>query len=78
MSIKNKITKIACNTDVCHAITEEGVVFSWGNDSQRKGLLALGEGVFTIKTPKYNNFLSSVRIKDISLSETHGCAVEEG
>ena len=36
-----KIKSISCNTDVCHAITEDGCIFSWGNDIEEKGLLGL-------------------------------------
>ena len=52
------------------------MVFSWGNDTKKKGLLALGENIYLVKTPKLNTFLSSVRITHISLSETHGAAID--
>ena len=52
------------------------MVFSWGNDTRKRGLLALGENIYVVKTPKLNTFLSSVRITNISLSETHGAAID--
>ena len=31
-NINRRLRKIICNNEVCHAITESGIVFSWGND----------------------------------------------
>ena len=71
-----KIKSIACNSDVCHAITEGGSIFSWGNDIDQKGLLALGDNIFQVKIPTFNKYLSSLKIVSISLSETHGAAID--
>ena len=71
-----KIKYIFCNTDVCHAITEGGSIYSWGNDIDQKGLLALGDNIFKVKIPTLNKNLSSLNIKYISLSETHGAGID--
>ena len=41
-----KIKMIICNTNICHAITESLITFSWGNDIYHKGLFGLGENIF--------------------------------
>ena len=50
---------IICNTNICHAITESLITFSWGNDIYHKGLLGLGENIFQMKIPTLNKYLSS-------------------
>ena len=72
----NKIKKIICNNNVCFAITESLITFSWGNDIEKKGLLGLGENIFHIKNPKLNKYLSSLKVDFISLSENHGACLD--
>ena len=73
-----KIKSISCNRDICHAITESGQVYSWGIDIEEKGLLALGNNIFQVKIPTLNKYLTKLRIYNISLSETHGAALDYG
>ena len=73
-----KIKSISCNRDICHAITESGQIYSWGIDVEEKGLLALGNNIFHVKIPTLNKYLTKLRIYYISLSETHGAALDYG
>ena len=75
-NINRRLRKIICNNDVCHAITENGLVFSWGNDSYHRGTLGLGNNIYQVNTPVLNKYLSKVRIFDISLSEEHCAAID--
>ncbi len=68
--------KIVCNNEICHAITETGLVFSWGNDIHHKGTLGLGENIYQVNTPVMNKYLSKNKIFDISLSEDHCAAID--
>ena len=71
-----KIKSISCNTDVCHAITEDGCIFSWGNDIEEKGLLGLGNKIFQVKVPTLNKNLSKLKIQFISLSQSHAAGLD--
>ena len=75
-NISRRLRKIVCNNDICHAITENGLVFSWGNDIYHKGTLGLGNNIFQVNTPVLNKYLSKVKIFDISLSEEHCAAID--
>ena len=75
-NINRRLRKIICNNEVCHAITENGLVFSWGNDFYHKGTLGLGNNIFQVNTPVLNKYLSKVRIFDISMSEEHCAAID--
>ena len=75
-NINRRLRKIICNNEICHAITENGLVFSWGNDSYHKGTLGLGDNIYQVNTPVLNKYLSKVRIFDISLSEDHCAATD--
>ncbi len=70
-----KISKIFCNKVVIHAITDEGTVFSWGNDKERTGVLALGQ-CYQQATPVLNSNFLNKRVTQISLSEKHGTAID--
>ena len=52
---KKKIKLICCNTNICHAITENLNVFSWGIDYERFGLLGMGK--------KYQNKIPVAMVK---------------
>ena len=67
---------IICNTNICHAITESLITFSWGNDIYHKGLLGLGENIFQMKIPTLTKYLSSLKVNYISLSENHCAALD--
>ena len=75
-NISRRLRKIICNNEICHAITENGLVFSWGNDIYHKGTLGLGNNIFQVNTPVLNKYLSKERIFDISLSEEHCAAID--
>ena len=68
--------KIICNNEICHAITETGLVFSWGNDIYHNGTLGLGDDIYQVNTPVINKYLSKNLIFDISLSEEHCAAID--
>ncbi len=70
-----KIVKIYCNNQVAHSITEDGLVFSWGNDRDKTGILGLGY-TYNQPTPLLNTNFANKKIKEISLSEKHAAAVD--
>ena len=76
-NINRRLRKIICNNEICHAITENGLVFSWGNDIYHRGTLGLGKNIFQVNSPVLNKYLSKTRIFDISLSEEHCTAIDE-
>ena len=53
-----------------------GLVFSWGNDINHKGLLGLGENIYQVNKPVLNKYLSKMRIFDLSMSDNHCAAVD--
>ena len=67
---KKKIKLICCNTNICHAITENLNVFSWGIDYDRFGLLGMGKK-YQNKIPVFNKNLSKLNISYISMGENH-------
>lgn len=71
-----KVSKIYCNTQICHIITEEGQVYSWGNDREKYGILAMGDNYY-ISSPILNSNFIGKRIIDLSISEKHGAAIDE-
>ena len=75
-NINRRLRKIICNNEVCHAITETGLVFSWGHDIYHKGTLGLGNNIYQVNTPVLNKYLSKHLIFDISLSEEHCAAID--
>lgn len=70
-----KIIKIFCNNQVVHSITEEGLVFSWGNDRDKTGILGLGY-TYNQSFPLLNTNFTNKRITDISLSNKHAAAID--
>ena len=75
-NINRRLRKIICNNEICHAITETGLVFSWGHDIHHKGTLGLGDNIYQVNTPVLNKYLSKHLIFDISLSEEHCAAID--
>ena len=71
-----KIIKIICNNNVIHSISDDGQVYSWGNDRDKYGTLGLGLN-YNQQTPILNTNFSNKRIIDISISEKH-CAALDG
>ena len=60
--MNRRLRKIICNNEVVHAITETGLVFSWGNDIYHKGTLGLGENIYQVNTPILNKYLRHLGI----------------
>ena len=75
-NINRRLRKIICNNEICHAITETGLVFSWGHDIYHNGTLGLGDDIYQVNTPVINKYLSKNLIFDISLSEEHCAAID--
>ncbi len=69
-----KVRKIQSNGSVCHMITEEGALYSWGEDLEQIGTLGMGHN-FTVKEPLLNSNLSNKIITDIAVSEKHCCCL---
>jgi alpha-tubulin suppressor-like RCC1 family protein len=58
-----------------HSISDDGLVYSWGNDRDRSGVLGLGFN-YNQPTPLLNTNFANKRIIDISLSEKHCAAID--
>ncbi len=58
-----------------HSITDDGGVYSWGNDRDKFGILGLGY-TYRQDSPILNTNFLNKRIVDISLSEKHGAALD--
>lgn len=67
--------KIACNNFVVHAVSDDGQVYSWGNDREKNGVLGLGLN-YNQPSPILNLNFSNRKIIDISLSEKHAAALD--
>jgi alpha-tubulin suppressor-like RCC1 family protein len=70
-----KIIKIFSNNHVIHSITDEGVVFSWGIDRNKTGILGLGY-TYNQPSPLLNTNFANKKIKEISMSEKHAAAID--
>jgi hypothetical protein len=64
-----------CNNQVCHMISEDGKLFSWGEDTNHIGILGLGSN-YSIKEPLLNSNLINKRIIELALSENHCCCID--
>ena len=71
-----KVSKIFCNNQICHIITDEGLIYSWGNDREKYGVLGLGNNYNIILPTLNTNFYLKKRIIDFSLSEKHCVALD--
>lgn len=60
---------------VIHAVSDDGQVYSWGNDREKHGVLGLGLN-YNQQTPILNLNFSNKKIIDISLSEKHAVALD--
>lgn len=55
---------------------DEGTLYGWGDDSEHKyGILGLGSNYKAVR-PCPNSQLFDYMIKNVSLAETHGSAVD--
>lgn len=75
ISLNPKIKSIACNNEIAHIITEDGLLYSWGEDSKEVGILGLGYS-FKVTEPIINSNLLNKRITNIALSEKHCCCID--
>ena len=66
-----KVSKIFCNNQICHIITDEGLIYSWGNDREKYGVLGLGNNYNIILPTLNTNFYIKKRIIDIYLFYKH-------
>lgn len=58
-----------------HAISDEGFVYSWGNDRENYGTLGMGLN-YSQASPCLNLNFSNKKIIDISMSEKHCAALD--
>lgn len=72
-----KVSKIFCNINICHVITEEGNVYSWGNDREKYGVLGMGDGYY-FTSPVLNKNFGGKKIIDLSIGEKHAAAIDDG
>ena len=72
---KYKIKKIYCNHSVVHGISDDGNIFSWGEDINKIGILGLGM-IYNQSKPLLNKFFINKKITSISMSENHACAID--
>lgn len=61
--------------NICHFITNDGQLYTWGEDRNRLGLLGLEEN-FEIYTPTLNTNFMNTRVVDIAISPTHCCCID--
>jgi alpha-tubulin suppressor-like RCC1 family protein len=58
-----------------HSISDDGQVYSWGNDREKYGTLGLGLN-YNQPTPLLNGGFANKKIIDISMSEKHCAAID--
>jgi hypothetical protein len=58
-----------------HAIAEDGYIYSWGEDTNKTGILGLGK-IYNQTRPHLNDNLLNKRITSVSMSGKHVCAVD--
>ena len=74
-TIRNlKISAVSCNQSLAILLSDDGCLFSFGRDQDKYGLLGLGE-VFEANNPLPMKSLFDHRIKSVSVSFSHACAV---
>ena len=76
LGLKNiKITSISCNSIAAFFLSEDGTVYSYGDDSKSQfGLLGLGK-VFTQFKPTPLRTLFDYHIQSICVGHSHACAL---
>ena len=55
-----------------------GVVYSWGSDTQKMGILGVGKGIFEVKEPTPVRALIDYRVKDLTLADNKAWAIDDG
>ena len=74
--LENKVVrKVACGRDTTFALTEDGQLFSWGNDDY--GMLGLGKAERRVSEPRLISSLSDTKIAQLSCGEGFAAAVSE-
>lgn len=69
------IKKMACVDKIALFLTNEGTVFSSGFDEKRMHLLGLN-GVYEQAKPIPNPTLLDIKVRQISICESHACATD--
>ena len=69
------IHKVCWTDKVFHFISEDGTVYSSGNDSMRNGILGL-DNIYLQSDPVINPYLKDYKIKSLSIWDSHACAVD--
>ena len=69
-----KILDVSCNDFVAHFLTEDGMLYSMGNDTKKYGLLGLG-AVYHTPQPVLNQSLVDFRISKVAVGLSHTCAL---
>lgn len=70
-----KIKKIAWAYSWALFLSEGGIIYSWGKDTNKCGLLGV-ENSFYHYTPTALSALAEYRIKDFSLGQNHALAID--
>ena len=66
-----QIKKIVSNEKVYHVLTNEGLLYSFGNDYENFGILGMGNLINKISELSLNNFFQNNRIANISICEKY-------
>ena len=66
-----QIKKIVSNEKVYHVLTNEGLLYSFGNDYENFGILGMGNLINKISELSLNNFFQNNRISNISICEKY-------
>ena len=76
MPLKNvQIVSMSCNNSVAIFLSQDGTLYSYGNDlAKRYGILGLGEN-YHQSTPTPISALLEHRVKQVSVGLTHACAL---
>ena len=67
--------KLYCNDSVIHSIADDGLIYSWGNDREKTGILGLGFN-YNQQKPILNTNFAGKKIIDMSLSQKHAAAID--
>lgn len=70
-----RISSVSCNNSLAIFLSEDGTLYSYGNDSKHKfGILGLGD-IYFQANPLPVSTLFDYRIKSVSVGYFHACAV---
>ena len=69
------INKISWTNKVFHFISDDGSIYSCGNDEKHNGILGLND-IYEQKDPIINPFLKDYKIKSLSIWDNHAWAID--